>query len=181
MPLPTETVLSDDTKKEYPALKPGTYQVEIVDILDKKKPPYNEPSAPATEQFMAFSFAVLNPDKDIRNRRLWSKDMRPHKPIKGNDIYDIVCATLNKELTPEEGMKFSATDLNSLIGKQMVVMVNRHYGKIKTDKQYNDIVNYMPIESELPPLTSEETKPRDKPVTGGTAPAEDVNVDSIPF
>ncbi len=76
-----------------------------------------------------------------------------------NNLYKIVEALLGRDLTQEEEANgLDGKFFNSLINKQVRVLLEKKASKKDSNKFFSDIVNFLPIDIEAPSLTSEELK-----------------------
>lgn len=181
--MPIESVsptLPSATKKSFPPIKAGLYTVQIWDIKEILKAPYNAPlDAEKNVPFYTFEFAILN-DGEFRGRRLW-KDVKPVAPIpplggrRSAKMWEIVSAIEGHPLTFEEGKKYDKEQVNALIGRQVNVFVIQKPPKAN-GKVYNDIQAFTSAEKELPAYTQEEADAKRAALQNDT-----VNVDDIPF
>src|ERR1044072_7965554 len=157
MPVSNQLNLKVPERKEFEALPPNLYQVQIGDVSQKFKRPWGAPQdSEATEEYLTFEFIILN-EGDYRGRKLW-KDVRPVPPTpsEGNGfkpswMWRIVSAIFGHPFTFAEGVSFSPNDINALIGRQLRLMVNQNP---KGDKVYNNITDVLAVEQELDPIAA---------------------------
>jgi hypothetical protein len=177
MPVSQNLKLTMPEKKEFDALPANLYQVQIEDITQTMKRPYKAPQdAEATEEYLTFEFVVLN-EGEYRGRKLW-KDVRPVPPtpsegggFKPSWMWRIVSAVYAKPFTFQEGVNFGPDDVNSLIGRQLRLMVNQNP---KGEKVYNNITDVLGIEKELEPVLADNVPSEIKDETTGYEKAKAV-------
>jgi hypothetical protein len=142
-------------KKEtisFPLLKNDVYPVQLIDVVEEEKPKYQ---AEGTESKFTFEFAVLSgldAEGNEARLRLLAKNFVPtflyisHKTGK-NWLYKIVEALIGRELTrDEEAEGLSGEFVNSLVGKQCRVILEKVASKKDATKFYSNISNVLPIE-----------------------------------
>ena len=152
-------------KKEtisFPLLKNDVYSVELIDVVEEEKQKYQ---AEGTESKFSFEFAVLNgvdAEGNEARLRLLAKNFVPtflyisHKTGK-NWLYKIVEALLSRELTQqEEAEGLNGEFVNSLIGKQCRVVLEKVASKKDATKFYSNISNVLPIEGNKEASISQE-------------------------
>lgn len=170
MPVSNNLKLVIPEKKEFEALPPNLYQVQIEDIRQVFKRPYKAPQdAEATEEYLTFEFIILN-EGEYRGRKQW-KDVRPVPPTpsEGNGfkpswMWRIVSAVFGHPFTFAEGSSFGPEDVNALIGRQLRLMVNQNP---KGDKVYNNITDVLPVEKDMEPILADNMPSESvKPATG---------------
>jgi hypothetical protein len=181
--------IKKEEKKEYPPIPENVYQCELLDITMKET---NKYQSQEKENVLDFQFTLLNgKDKngDLRGRNLW-RNYVPMSLYIGkngkNVLYQIIEAIQNEEMSPEQEAMLDSQAINSLIGKQVRVVV-----KNKPDakgKIWSNIVSFLPIESELPGLTPEEKEKAQVKEKKGEAVVipsdeelDEVNPSDIPF
>ena len=178
-------------KKEYPPIPENVYQAELLDITMSQ---HNKFQSQEKENVLSFQFTLLSgKDKngDLRGRNLWRNYVPTYLYVGKNGknvLYQIIEAIDGQEMTPEREATLDSTEINSLIGKQVRVVVKN---KIVGDKTYSNIANFLPIENELPKLTLEEKEKAEVKVKKGDAvempeqpdyaDQEEVNLGEIPF
>lgn len=143
-------------KKEYPPIPKNIYQAQIFDInLADAKGKYAKPG----EKNFVFQFTLLegNDGKtDLRGRNIWHNFVPTYLYIGKNgknDLYRIIEAVKGKELDFEEEATFDKHFVNSLIGKQLRILIEpTRVG----DKVYDNVTDYLAITVKVPELTSEE-------------------------
>lgn len=135
-----------------------TVQISDVNSVVAKSPYTGEDEVLLNFEFTVLdnkNFDYLNDDKEqeiesTRGRRLW-KRMRPviadGNKGKASWFYKLLVAIERKAETADY---FSSIDPNGLIGQQVMVMVNKTPGKDK--KEYNNILDFAPVEKELNPV-----------------------------
>lgn len=143
-------------KKEYPPIPKDIYPVEIFDINVKDaKGQY----AQQGEKVFAFQFTILDgmdKDKSLRGRNVWDNFVPTYLYIGKsgkNKLYRIIESVLNREISPEEVATFDKAFLNKLIGEQLRVMIEP---KKVGDKTFDNITDYLVLNTKLNPLTNEE-------------------------
>jgi len=155
-------------KKEtvsFPLLKNDVYQVELVDIKEEESRAYKSEEM---ENKFSFEFVVLS-GKDSEGKearlRLLSKNFVPtflyiSSKNGKNWLYKIVEALLDRELTKEEeAIGISGELLNSLIGKQCRVLLEKAASKKDASKFYSNIANILSADGmSSTPLSVEDKK-----------------------
>lgn len=180
--------LPSANKKSFPPIKAGLYTVQVWDIKEILKAPYNAPlDAEKNVPFYTFEFTILN-EGEFRGRRLW-KDVKPVAPIpplggrRSAKMWEIVSAIEGHPFTYEEGKHYAKDNVNALIGRQLNVFVMQKPPKAN-GKIYNDINAFTSCDKELPLYTKEEAEAK-RAELQASAPAgavtEDINVADIPF
>lgn len=184
-------------KMEFKPLPENIYQVELLDVSDRKHPTYDTRNKPDSEKvyerIFKFQFTLLNGKDsegfDLRGRNLW-EDFVPVYLYEGkngkNKLYQIVEALIGRNLTIDEEAMMDGEYLNGLIGKQCRVGVKN---KKSGDKVYSNIESYYPAEAEMTKLTAEErenatVKPKEESAEeNDTTPSEgeEISSDEIPF
>ena len=150
--------------KSFPLLKNDVYQCQLLDIVASEN---NKYQSQEKETVFSFEFAVLmgkdTEGNDARSRLL-AKNFVPtylyisHKNGK-NVLYKIVESLIGRELTQEEEANgLDGKFYNSLIGKQVRVLLEKVASKKDATKFYSNISNFLPIDMEIAPLTSDELK-----------------------
>lgn len=183
-------------KKEYPLLKKGIYQCELLDVnLKDATGEYAKPG----EKVLDFQFTILeNKEVDgenIRCRNIWDNFVKPYfavnyKTGEKNDLYKIVEAIIGRDLTQkEEAEGFDENFINSLIGQQVKVSVGEKVTKKGT--KINIPTDYYIADSKLPSLTAEEKdkctvknkkEGNDFDVSeAAPMPTEEISTQNIPF
>lgn len=155
-------------KTEYPPLPKNVYQVELLDITDRKNPTYDTKNLAEDkriyETVLDFQFTILkgsektdNETKDLRCRNIW-ENFVPNFLYEGkngkNKLWKIVKATLGRDLTPEDEATLDSKALNSLVGSQLRIITGHKEGK--NNAIYDTITEYLPAEEKLSQLTEEE-------------------------
>jgi len=151
-----EITIEKREKKEYPPIPKNIYQAEILDVnLNDAKGKFAKPG----EKVFSFQFVLLDgKDKEgsLRGRSVWANFVPTYLYIGKNgknDLYNIIEAVLERELELEEEANFDKNFVNSLIGKQLRLMIEPRV----TDKgTYDNVTNYLEASTKLNALTSEE-------------------------
>lgn len=151
-----EITIEKREKKEYPPIPKNVYPAEILDVnLNEAKGKFAQPG----EKVFSFQFVLLDgKDKgeSLRGRSVWANFVPTYLYIGKNgknDLYNIIEAVLERELEMEEEANFDKSFINSLIGKQLRIMVEPRV----TDKgTYDNITNYLEIGTKLNSLTDDE-------------------------
>lgn len=161
MPISQNVKFEKIEKKEFEPIPANVYPVQVMDIKEKMKAPWGSPAgSPETELNLTFEFGVL--EGKYKGRKLW-KDVRPVTPVppdsgmKSSWLYRIVSAVYGHYLTLNEGIDFGPNELNSLIGRQLRIIVNQTPPNAK-GKSYNNITEVLTIEGELEPLTADNVQ-----------------------
>lgn len=139
-------------KKEtvsFPMLKNDIYQVELLDVIEVENKAYKSEEI---EKVLTFKFAILA-GKDVEGNdarlRVLTKNFVPTylyiSNAKGkNWLYKIVEALIGKELSQEEVANgISGVFLNSLIGGQCRVVLEKVASKKDSNKFYSNISNIL--------------------------------------
>ena len=142
-------------KKEtisFPLLKNDVYTVEFIDVTEEESKKYQSEEM---ENKFNFEFAVLtgvDAEGNDARLRLLSKNFVPtflyisHRNGK-NWLYKIVEALLGRDLTLQEEAEGITSDLiNSLVGKQCRVILEKVASKKDATKFYSNISNILPVE-----------------------------------
>lgn len=175
-------------KMEYPPIPKNIYQVEIFDIsMADAKGHYSKPG----EKVFVFQFTLLegkDKDRDLRGRNIWNNFVPTFLYIGKNgknDLFRIIEAVLGRELEPEEEAAFDKDFLNSLIGKQIRIMIEP---KKVGDRIYDNVTDYLFASSQLPKLTEEEKekakvkkKKEDDETPADMPEEEEVKIEDVPF
>lgn len=156
MPLPAGYKAQKAERPDYDPIPEGIYQVEIAEINEKQKPKFRNPEE--TETVLDFEFVILD-EGEAKARRLW-KNVRPY--VVGGDkpshLFTIFTKALHRpELTEDEAAEL---EVGTLIGKQVMVMVDRKPGK--DGKVYNNITAFSPAKTTLDPVEKSEPRPKPK-------------------
>ena len=162
-----ETNLKFEKKesKVYPPFPKGIYQVELLDIEGKNEETYDskqgKTSGKEFELQLSYQFVLLNGTGNdgatLRGSSIWQNFGQSFLYIGKNgknNLYRISEAFLGRELTmQEEAEGISSEMLNSFVGKQAMVSVEP---KVKGEKTYNNIIDYLKSNADVAPLTQEE-------------------------
>jgi hypothetical protein len=156
MPLPEDKPLQIPSSKQWPLIPPDIYQCEITDIeykLEKNNYKKSE-TDPDEVQKMHFEFTIIE-DGPCYGRKLW-KGMSYTVPIPGSNgmvswIWRIASAIAGHPITKDEGEKYTTSDINGFIHRQLRVGVVE---KLKQDGQTlkNDIESLFHAKVQLPPF-----------------------------
>lgn len=183
MPISTNVKFEKMEKKEFEAIPASVYQVQITDIKEKLKAPWNSPQgSEPTEMYLTFEFAIM--DGKHKGRKLW-KDVRPVTPIppsggfKPSWLYRIASAAVGHWIALDEGVNWDIVETNALIGRQIRIVVNQT--PPKDGKSYNNITDVLPVENELEPLVADNIQTEGIIMHDETHENNEVNVDDIPF
>lgn len=193
MPVKEELLVEKQEGKEYPPIPKDIYQVELFDVSQQEKPTYDTRNKEEAEQeletVLNFQFTLLegmDKEEKLRGRNVWANFCPSYLYISSkngkNKTYRIIEALLGRELTPEEEAKgITGTMLNQLIGKQCRVSVEP---KVKGEKTYDNITDWLKSNNDLTPLTDEEKEnasvKKDKEAKTDE-PKEETNIDDIDF
>jgi hypothetical protein len=152
-------------KKEsisFPLLKNDIYQAELTDVKIEPKKKYQSEDF---EDKITFEFALLNgrdTEGNDARMRLLTKNYVPtflyiSQKTGKNWLYKIVEAIMGKDLDQEqEAEGISGDMLNSMIGGQVRLLLEKEVSKKDSTKFYSKIANVLPAESELSGLNDEE-------------------------
>lgn len=154
------------TKEGFDPLPADKYTVQIVDVNLASQLRYQSTEE---EEVLEYKFQVLddNPipesDETTRGRYLWKRcrlalNSRSH-------LGKLAAAVEGRVLTKEESENF---DPESIIGKQIDVMVEQNPSKKDPEIVYNNIISFNKTVKELDPLPIEEKK-EEKPVEKKTS------------
>jgi hypothetical protein len=186
-----EITIEKREKKEYPPIPKNIYQAEILDVnLNDAKGKFAKPG----EKVFSFQFVLLDgKDKEgsLRGRSVWANFVQTYLYIGKsgkNDLYNIIEAVLERELELEEEANFDKNFVNSLIGKQLRLMIEPRV----TDKgTYDNVTNYLEASTKINALTSEEKEHstvknkkeevKEKQDEIADVPEEDIKVSDIQF
>jgi len=150
---------------EYPPLPDNIYQVELLDVNIEKRPTYATRNAPDDkkeyENLFNFQFVLLmgldTDGTELRRRCLWRNFVPTFLYISKkngkNVLYQIIEASLRRDLTPEEEATMDTSKVNKLIGTQCRVVVKK---KVTDSGTWSNIENFLPIEAEITELSAEE-------------------------
>lgn len=144
------------TKEGFTALPADKYTVQIVDVNLKTQLKYQSTEE---EDVLEYKFQVLddNPvngeEATTRGRFLWSKvrlslNSRSH-------LGKLAAAVEGRTLTKEEAKAF---DPESIVGKQLDVMVEQNPSKKDPNVIFNNVISFNKVVKELEPLPIEERK-----------------------
>lgn len=89
-------------------------------------------------------------------------------------MYKLASAVAGHPLTYEEGTQFGLEQVNSMIGRQLRLIVNQT-PKNAQGKSYNNITEVLSIQGEMEPLQADNVR------TEGIQPLTQEEVESIPF
>lgn len=143
----------------FPSLKNDVYQAQLLDIAKKEGKAYQSEE---TEMNFSFEFAILNgkdADGGSARLRLLNKNFVPtylyiSQKNGKNWLYKITEAFLGRELNQaEEAEGITGEMLNSFIGKQCRVVLEKKASKKDASKFYSNISNILPADDLLEPLT----------------------------
>lgn len=185
-------------KKEtmsFPLLKNDVYQVELVDIKEEESRAY---MSEEMENKFSFEFAVLT-GKDSEGKearlRLLNKNFIPtylyiSSKNGKNWLYKIVESLLGRELTQEEeAIGISGELLNSLIGKQCRVLLEKVASKKDSTKFYSNIANILSADGMTATPLSDEDKAKiqeikengkKESINQAQSDQEDISIEDIP-
>ncbi len=194
MPINEDLNIEKKEKTEFKPLPEKIYQVEILDINLEERATYDTRNKPDDEKIyekvLNFQFTLLNGKEDnesLRGRNLWENFVPTYLYIGKNGknkLYQIFEAALGHNLSPEEEATLGKEAVNSLIGKQIQVVVKN---QIKGDKTYNKIESFVAVDDYIKALTDEEKekatkkkKKEDKEVIAEND-ENDIDMSNIPF
>lgn len=153
MPITSLAPKPFENKTEFETIPEDVYQVQITDIKEKLKAPYQAPAGTeATEPFYGFEFTILDEGK-FRGRKLW-KDVKPVLPFakpgsKEPWLHKIIAAVHGKALTFAEAESYGVEQLNALIGKQLRVLVKNSPPKAD-GKVFSNLESVMHTKNQMP-------------------------------
>lgn len=160
--MPADIAPTMPEKKVYPVLEEGVYQAVIDDVESGKQKPYDlrfDPNAAETETFYVFKFKILTPGP-AAGRLLWSKRGKacPPTPPEGKQkpsvVWRVASAVKGAQISFEEGSVWTLSQINSLIGKQLILVVEK---MTKQDGSEGNIINtYMHARETLADVTAPE-------------------------
>ena len=163
MPINEDLNIEKKEKTEFKPLPEKIYQVEILDINLEERATYDTRNKPDDEKIyekvLNFQFTLLNGkegNESLRGRNLWENFVPTYLYIGKNGknkLYQIFEATLGHNLSPEEEATLGKEAINSLIGKQIQVVVKN---QTKGDKTYNKIESFVAVDDYIKGLTDEE-------------------------
>ena len=156
--LKEDLLIPKEEKKSFPPIPENVYQVELFDVNTELKPKYKNPEE--KEEKLSFQFVLLaGKDKDgseLRGRNVW-RNFIPTSLYIGktgkNLLYQVLEAILGRELSPEDEATMDGKKINSLIGRQLRVIVKN---ETKDGKVYSNIETFLSKEIDYPALTEEE-------------------------
>jgi hypothetical protein len=177
--MPAEIAPTLPEKKVYPVIDEGVYQAVIEDVESGKQKPYDfrfDPAAAESEAYYVFKFKVLTPGP-AQGRLLWSKRGKACLPVppegkqKPSIIWRVASAVKGSQITFEEGSTWTLAQINSLIGKQLVLVVEK---TLKQDGSEGNIINtYMHARETLADVKLSDDE---KPATPAAVPARYANI-----
>ena len=164
MPISNELKVEKKESQTYPPLPKDVYQVELLDIKSEERATYDTRLKPEAEQkletVLNFQFTILegtDGEKNLRGRNVWANFVPTYLYIGKNGknkLYRIIEAFLQRELTPvEEAGGINGETLNKLIGHQCRISVEP---KVKGDKSFDNITDWLKANSKLNSLTDDE-------------------------
>jgi hypothetical protein len=189
MPIDLTYVPPKRTMREFPVITPGTYKAKITDIeLKKDQPKFNKPEE--LEDRYNFKFEILE-GQFAGETVLKNTSVSMNAGYKGqpSGLFSLFCAAYSCVLTDEEAQSVSVADINSLIGKEVIVSIvnkpsadgKRTFNNIKdifpasmgSSKGWEQIKDELPSQSlaeqqkakeqsELPPFDDSEV-PEERP------------------
>lgn len=198
----------------YPLLPKAIYQCELLDLSTEQNETYNSKMGKTKEKEyqidIKYQFTILagrddsqekEEQKELRGRNIWENYGQSYLYIGKNgknDFYRVVEAFLGRELTQQEQAEGISSDLlNSFIGKQINVSVETKTSK--AGKSFDNIIDYLKVNTQLTPLTAEEkeearVKTKDEKVINagegelgadvsqqGHIEEPEINVDNLPM
>jgi hypothetical protein len=148
MPIPDEVELQTPQTKEWPLIPADVYQAEITDIEYKTEPNRykQEATDPDTKPIMKLEFTIIEEGPHY-GRKLWQR-MAPIKPLppkqngKASWVWRIASALAGHALTHDEGEKYTTSDINGFIHRQIRMTVTESEPKAN-GKQYNNIDGFL--------------------------------------
>lgn len=180
MGLPSNYQPKVPEKKEYELLPDDTYEVEISKMEFKKDQPVYQKEG-EFEDKLGFEFTIVE-DSEYKGRKLW-QDTRivmsaGSKGYSPSWLYKLFCAVNKSTLTDEEAKQVTAATINDMLHKRVRLVV-----KIEPNRKgdlKNKIKDMLPVkgpsaEKLQEQIKSQQAAPLPEP------PAEDINVDDIPF
>lgn len=150
----SKAIVKPGAMKKFFPVPSDKYQVQITDVnLINQVNTFSGKE----EELCNFEFTILTDNsfdyvdeegqkqiESTRGRRLW-KRMRPtlsagSSKSKASWMYKLLCAVEKEEIPPE---KLQEVDVNSLVGTQVLVMVD------VVKEQFNNILSFAPAKEEL--------------------------------
>lgn len=155
MPLPETLELPTPQQKEWELIPEDIYQCEITDIEYKveKNAFKKKDTDPDEVQKMNFEFTIIE-EGHWYGRKLWKK-MAVTKPLppRGNNnkswIFRIASALTGHPLTYEEGEKYTTSDINGFIHRQIRINVVHEISQ-SDGKTYANIDGFLAAKQQLP-------------------------------
>lgn len=199
--LDNEIKIPKEEAKLYPPLPEDIYQVELLDITSKEVETYNSKMGRTDEvemeTVMSFQYTLLegkDGEEELRGRNVWHNFVPIYLYIGKNgknNLYKIVEAFLQRDLTPEEeATGITGAFLNELIGKQCRIGT-KHKASKDGLKVFDNVETYYTSKEDLPALTDEEkedsrVKTDDEKAAATVKkpidyPKENIDPNSIPF
>jgi len=172
MPITTKETFEKREGKSYPLIPKGIYQAELLDVKIDTNETYDSKMGKTNgvkeyQKDINWQFTLLagrdesqekEKDKELRSRNVWENYGQNFLWIGKNgknNLYRIVEAFLGKELTQEQEVKGITSEmLNSFIGKQVNLSIETKTSK--KGKEFDNIIDYFKVNSQLEPLTDEE-------------------------
>lgn len=168
MPLPDNMELSTPQGKEWPLIPADVYQAEITDIeykeIDNRWK--QKPEDPDKKQVMNFEFTIIEEGPHY-GRKLWQR-MSPVKPYpprqngKETWVYRIATALAGHSITKAEADKFTSSDINGYIHRQVRITVSESAPN-ESGKRYNNIDGFLPAKGQLPPFDEKKVPKENQP------------------
>lgn len=202
MPLDKNMKFEKKEGNQFPLLPKGIYQAELLDVRNEENETYNSKMGKTNgvkeyQTDLSWQFTLLagrdesqsdEKMKELRGRNVWNNFCQNYLYIGKNgknDLYRICDAFLGRELTrEEEAMGVTSELLNSFIGKQINLSIETKISK--KGKEFDNIVDYFKVNTELPPLTEEEKEKARVKEHSEKEPVNDeeppiIDTDDLPF
>lgn len=172
MPILEDVIFEKQEGKTYPNLPKKIYQCELLDVERQDNETYDSRQGKTKgfkkyEKVLKWQFTILKGRdeeqtddklKELRGRNVWENYCKDHLFIGKNGkntLYRIVEAFLGRVITKEEEAKgITSAMLNNFIGKQILLSIEPKTSK--AGKTFDDIMDYLTAEVQLPALTEEE-------------------------
>jgi hypothetical protein len=131
----------------------GVYTTQITDVNLKEQAKFHSTEL---EQVLVYQFAILDEGKledgtELRGRFVWKRCR-----LSINDrswLGKLAKAVLGRDMTDKEIEDF---DPESLVGKQVVVMIEQQVGKTDKTQIFSNIMSFSPVKKQLEPISDDK-------------------------
>jgi hypothetical protein len=179
MPIPDNYTIPVSSSDNLPLLPPDTYVVEITGLELRNDVQLYQSTE--TEDRFNFEFTILE-EGEFKGRKQW-KEVRTVMSVGwsgGNPswLYKIFCAVNNITVSEDDANKVTAQDINSMIGRQLRIVVEQkanQKGELK-----NKVTNVLPLKGAPiveQPLIEDDAEPD----FSEDPDSEKIDSDDIPF